>query len=77
MTTGTMKTTTLRASDLSCPSCVAKIEKALSGVDGVQDAEVHFETGRITVEHDPQQASVDRLVQAVASVGYSAKTSAF
>ncbi len=77
MTTGTTKKTTLRASDLSCPSCVAKIEKALSSIDGVQSAKVHFETGRIAVEHDPQQASVDRLVQAVASAGYSAKASAF
>lgn len=77
MTTGTTKKTTLRASDLTCPSCVAKIEKALTGVDGVQGAKVHFETGRIAVEHDPGKASTDDLVRAVASAGYSAKASAF
>lgn len=77
MTTTTTKKTTLRASDLSCPSCVAKIEKALQGTEGVQGAKVHFETGRISVEHDPSRASVDDLVKAVASAGYTAKASAF
>lgn len=49
--------TTLRSQELSCPSCVAKIEKALKGVPGVVDAKVYFNTGKIEVEHDPQQAA--------------------
>lgn len=72
-----MKKTTLRAQDLSCPSCVAKIEKALDILDGVEKVEVHFTTGRIAVEHDPQKAPVDLLVKAVADAGYVAKASAF
>lgn len=77
MSTAAMKKTTLRAQDLSCPSCVAKIEKALGTLDGVGKAEVHFTTGRIAVEHDPQKAPVDSLVKAVADAGYVAKASAF
>lgn len=77
MSTTTTKKTTLRAQDLNCPSCVAKIEKALGGLDGVEKAEVHFNTGRIAVEHDPQRAPVDALVKAVADAGYTAKASAF
>ena len=77
MTTSTTRKTTLRASDLSCPSCVAKIEKALSSVEGVTEAKVHFETGRIVVEHDAEKASKAALVAAVASAGYQAKVSAF
>ncbi len=73
----TTRTTTLRASDLSCPSCVAKIEKVLQAVDGVSDAKVHFETGRIVVNHNPETAPKDALVSAVASAGYQAKVSAF
>ena len=69
--------TTLRSSELSCPSCVAKIEKALSGVSGVEKATVHFNTGRIEVEHDPQQAPEDALVRAVQQAGYEAQVSAF
>ena len=69
--------TILRSQELSCPSCVAKIEKALKSLDGVEEAEVHFNTGRIEVQHDPASASGDDLVKAVRSAGYDARISAF
>jgi copper chaperone CopZ len=56
---------------------VAKIEKALKSLDGVEEAEVHFNTGRIEVQHDPASASGDDLVKAVRSAGYDARISAF
>ena len=62
--------TLLRSSGLSCPSCVAKIEKALRLLDGVQIAVVRFNTGRIDVEHDPERASAEQLVEAVRRAGY-------
>ncbi len=68
--------TILRSQELSCPSCVAKIEKALKGVRGVQQATVHFNTGRIEVEHDPATAG-QALVEAVHTAGYEAKVTAF
>lgn len=71
------KTTTLRAKDLSCPSCVSKIEGALKAVDGVESAEVKFNTGRILVEHDPAKVRTSALIDAVASAGYVAEASAF
>ncbi|AJK68279.1 heavy-metal-associated domain-containing protein [Corynebacterium marinum] len=77
MTTPTaLKKTTLRSDEFSCPSCVAKIETKLNGLDGVESAEVKFSSGRILVEHDPQKVSVRDLVGAVAEVGYTAKPSA-
>ena len=69
--------TLLRSQDLSCPSCVAKIEKALQGLDGVTTAKVHFNTGRIEIEHDPDTTSADTLVQTVREVGYEAAVAAF
>jgi copper chaperone len=72
-----MKKTLLRSQELTCPSCVAKIEKALKAVPGVQEAKVHFNTGRIEVEHDPQQVGEDRLVNAVKSAGYEARIAPF
>ena len=69
--------TILRSQELSCPSCVAKIEKALKGVSGVEAAQVFFNTGRIEVQHDPQKASAEALVQAVKAAGYEAKVSPF
>lgn len=69
--------TTLRSQELSCPSCVAKIEKALQSVAGVDAATVHFNTGRIEVEHDPGRADSDDLLRAIRDAGYEASVSAF
>ena len=69
--------TMLRSQEFTCPSCVTKIEKALRSLQGVQDARVHFTTGRIEVEHDPQRVSANELAQAVRAVGYTANVVAF
>ena len=56
---------------------VAKIEGALKALNGVSDAKVFFNTGKIEVQHDPQIVKSDELVQAVKSVGYEAREAAF
>ena len=72
-----MKKTLLRSQELSCPSCVAKIETALRAVKGVAEAKVYFNTGKIEVEHDPQAVTAGELVKVVKSVGYEAREAAF
>jgi copper chaperone CopZ len=72
-----MQNTLLRSQELSCPSCVAKIETALKALDGVSDARVHFNTGKIEIQHDPQLVKAEQLVDAVRSVGYEASVSAY
>jgi copper chaperone len=72
-----MKKTILRSQELTCPSCVVKIEKALKSVAGVSEAKVFFNTGRIEVQHDPAEADQEKLVNAVRSVGYEARVSPF
>lgn len=67
----------LRAEGFSCPSCVAKIEKQVGRLEGIEKVEVHFASSRIEVDHDPGVSSVDDLVAAVAKAGYRARPSAF
>ncbi len=64
--------TTLYSTNLSCPSCVVKIEAALKAIPGVEDARVHFTTGRIVVSGDTR---IDReaLVRAVRAMGYDVR----
>jgi len=68
--------TLIRSNELTCPSCVAKIEKALKNVPGVEDAKVFFNTGRIEVQHDPAVVAPEKLVDTIKSVGYQARVSA-
>ena len=72
-----MKKTLLRSQELSCPSCVAKIETALKAVKGVAEAKVYFNTGKIEVQHDPEVVKTEELVKAVKSVGYEAREAAY
>ena len=67
--------TVLRAEGLSCPSCIAKIEKQVGRLQGVEGVEVKFNSGRIEVRHDPRVVGVDALVGAVARAGYKAEPS--
>lgn len=75
MTERTTTRTVLRSDGFTCPSCVRKIEKRLSGVPGVESAKVHFSTGRIEVDHDEAVATVADLVAAVLAAGYHAAPS--
>lgn len=77
MTTATSTTTILRAEGFSCPSCVAKIEKQVGRLTGVESVKVHFASSRIEVVHDPAVATPDDLVAAVARAGYTARPATF
>jgi copper chaperone len=76
-TTSTRTTTLLRAEGFSCPSCVAKIEKQVGRLEGVESVKVRFASARVEVVHDPARVSVEDLVTAVARAGYAARPAAF
>ena len=69
--------TILRSDDLSCPTCVDNIESSLDQTEGISQAKVHFNTGRIEVEHDPETVSEDNLLEVVEQSGYEARISQF
>jgi P-type Cu+ transporter len=56
---------------MTCASCVARIEKKLNQLDGVE-ATVNFAAEQATVHCDPM-VTVDQLVAAVESAGYEAR----
>lgn len=65
-------TVTIPIEGMTCASCVATIEKALTGVDGVLNANVNLATERATVEFLPSVASVTELQRAIEDAGYTA-----
>ena len=68
-------TTTLDISGMTCASCVRRVERALSKVEGVETANVNFasETALITAGDG---VAIEQLVAAVEHAGYAAKPSA-
>ena len=63
----------LAVSGMRCASCVARVEGALAQVPGVREARVNLATERASVVVDPARVDVDRLAEAVARAGYSAR----
>ncbi len=61
----------LRVKGMSCDHCVAAIDRALAGVDGVQRVvEVDLETGKALIDGEPEIAE---LITAVEREGYEAE----
>ncbi len=55
---------------MTCGSCAARVEKALSRQPGVANAGVNLASAKATVSFDPTVASSDDLVAAVVAIGY-------
>ncbi len=65
---------TLPVEGMTCASCVRRIEKALSRVDGVSEATVNLATEKAHVLFDPSKAGLDQMRSAVEKAGYKVGT---
>lgn len=57
---------------LTCGSCVSKIEKALSGLDGVGSVEVNLTSNRGRVTYDPGEVDSKLIAEKISAAGYPA-----
>ena len=71
-TTNPVQQWTLSVAGMTCASCVARVEKALTRVPGVSAASVNLVSETATVEVDVNTA-LTPLLQAVADAGYRVK----
>ncbi len=61
---------TLPVAGMTCAACVRKVEKALAGLPGVQQATVNLPAGKAAVAFDPVVCDVPQMEQAVTDIGY-------
>jgi Cu+-exporting ATPase len=57
---------------MSCASCVRRVERTLSGKEGVAEASVNFATEKAIVTYEPAATSPDKLIGAIRDAGYGA-----
>jgi len=72
-TEGASQVTDLAIEEMTCASCVARVEKKLTHLPGVATASVNLATEKARVSYDPASVTLPRLVGAVASAGYRAR----
>lgn len=53
---------TFTIEDLDCPNCAAKLECAIKGIDGVENASVNFIAQRLTIDAD--ETAFDAIMKA-------------
>lgn len=67
-----MKTVVIPVEGMSCASCAGKVKRALKDIPGVGDTVVDLGERRATVDYDPRQVALDRLVAAINGTGFKA-----
>ena len=62
----------LEVKGMTCGNCVKRVNKIISGFDGVSDVAVDLERMEATFESDLQMTDVSKVVQAINDFGYAA-----
>ena len=65
---------TLAVEGMTCASCVAHVEEALTEVPGVASASVNLATEKAVIEFDPRKATPTIFAEALDDAGYGAAT---
>src|SRR3990167_7165156 len=67
-----MKKTDLNIIGMHCASCATLINKALSKIEGVSEANVNYATAKARVVFDENKLTEEDLIMAVKKKGYNA-----
>jgi Cu+-exporting ATPase len=67
-----MQDTTLQVSKMSCQSCVARVNRALSSIEGVREIEVELRRGIVRIRHAPELTAIE-LAERVSAAGYPSR----
>lgn len=65
-----LKKTTLQLTGMTCAACANRIEKGLSKMEGVQEANVNFALERAAVSFDPKVVTVQQMEEKIEKLGY-------
>lgn len=67
-----MKKQQFTITGMTCSACSARVEKAVTKVDGTKDVSVNLLTNSMQLEYDEQKTSVPAIIKAVVDAGYGA-----
>lgn len=65
-----MAKTTMQLEQLTCPTCVKKIETALAKTAGIENSSVSFNTSKVRAEFDESKVSADNIKSIIEKLGF-------
>ena len=68
-----MQTLSFDVTGMTCGGCTGSVQRTLSKIDGVSQAEVTLRPGVATVVADPDRVSSAQIEAAITGLGYPAK----
>lgn len=69
---GTLVTAKISTPTVRCEQCKNRIERYLSGEEGVQSSKVDFKKGQTTVKFYSDRTNIENVKTAIANAGYDA-----
>lgn len=70
-----MKIVKFQLEELTCPSCVKKIEGILSKQEGVSEAKVLFNSSKVKITFDENLIAAENLASMIKKLGYPVQSS--
>src|SRR5690625_5077738 len=61
---------TLQINGMTCSACATSIEKGLSKMEGVEQANVNLALERTSIQYDTEKTDVDAFKQKIKDLGY-------
>jgi len=68
-----MKELELKIGGMHCAGCAAGIEKGLSGLQGIKQANVNFAVGTASIDYEPDLVAEDKIRAKISELGYSSQ----
>lgn len=65
-----MAKSVINVDGMACEHCVKAITNAVGALSGVSSVSVDLAAKTVTVDHDPEQASVDKIKAEIEDQGY-------
>ena len=65
-----MKQTIIQVQTLTCPSCVRRIELAVSKLVGVRQVDVKFNASKVVVLYEEENQTSTNIVETIEKMGY-------
>ena len=69
-----MPTKTFKIAGLTCTDCAARVRAIVSRVEGVDDCQVDYVTGTLTVSFVEPTLATEKIARAVSAAGYTLVT---